>query len=68
MLKANIVFVGCMQEGIWLLDQLVDFYTHSEKYKTVWQFNNDARNFSFERYIKSVPRPPNYTKTKPTKL
>lgn len=57
-----------MQEGIWLLDQLVDFYTHSEKYKTVWQFNNDARNFSFERYIKSVPRPPNYTKTKPTKL
>lgn len=46
----------------------MDAYTHSEKYRTVWQFNNDARNFSFDRYIRSVPRPLDYTQTKPTKL
>jgi hypothetical protein len=37
--------------------QVVAMYTHSDKYKTVWQFNHEPKSFSFERYVRSCPRP-----------
>ena len=45
------------QEGQLLLTQLVEHYTHADKYKTLYQFNHEPKKFSFESYVRGAPRP-----------
>jgi len=45
------------QEGVYLMQQLVEHYTKPEKYKTVWAFNHETQRFNFEQYVRSMPRP-----------
>lgn len=45
------------QEGELLLTQLVEHYTHADKYKTLYQFNHEPKKFSFENYVRNAPRP-----------
>jgi len=45
------------QEGVYLMQQLVEHYTKPEKYKTVWAFNHETQRFNFEQYVRSMTRP-----------
>jgi hypothetical protein len=47
----------CVQEGDFLLKLLLDHYLDSNKYKKVWEFNHDTNRFSFENYVRGVPKP-----------
>ena len=50
------------QEGQYLMNALLEHYTHSDKYKTLWQFNHEPKNFSFDKYIRGVKKPPKVEK------